>query len=85
MKENNQTSTIQIYSGTLWEAQIVKNLLEEAEIEVFLKEEILGSLNLPWASNGGGIGMSKVIILESDYENAKLIVDDFRNNLLKDN
>lgn len=85
MKENKQTKSVEIYSGTLWEAQIVKNLLGEAKIEVFLKEEILGSLNLPWASNGGGLGMSRVIILESDYENAKLIVDEFRKNLQKDN
>ena len=61
---------------------MVKNLLENSGIEAFLQDEIIGSLNLPWAAPGG-IGLVKVMISSSDYENAKLIVDEYEKNLEK--
>ena len=74
MKNNKQIEAIEIFNGTTWQAQMVKNLLENSGIEAFLQDEITGSLNLPWASPGG-TGLVKVMVSGSDYENAKLIVE----------
>ncbi len=80
MKNDNVVKSIEIFNGITWQAQMVKNLLENSGIEAFLQDEIVGSLNLPWAAPGG-LGLVKVIVLSSDYENAKLIVDEYEKNL----
>ncbi len=82
MKNNKEIESIEIFNGIIWQAQMVKNLLENSGIEAFLQDEIIGSLNLPWAAPGG-IGLVKVMISSSDYENAKLIVDEYKKNLEK--
>jgi len=41
-----------IFVGTAWEAGIVKSLLENAEIEALLKDEIMGTLNPWWTAPG---------------------------------
>lgn len=79
MKNNKEIESIEIFSGITWQAQMVKNLLENSGIEAFLQDEIIGSLNFPWASSGGK-GLVKVMVSSSDYENAKLIVDEYEKN-----
>ncbi len=64
--------TIEIFNGTLFQAQMVKNLLENEGIESFLKDEIIA--RSPVYSAGGGV---RVMISESDYQKAMLIVDDY--------
>lgn len=67
---------IEIYDGTLFEAQMVKNLLEIEAIESFLKDEIIGN-------RGGGFrpaGGVKVMISDRDYEKAKRIVEEFEKS-----
>ncbi len=80
MKENYESESVEIFTGTIWQAQMVKSLLENAEIEVFLQDEIAGTLNLPWASSGGS-GLVGVIVSGHDYEKAKLIVDEYERNM----
>lgn len=80
MKENNEITSVEIFTGTIWQVQMVKSLLENAEIEVFLQDEITGTLNLPWASSGGS-GLVRVIVPVQDYERAKLIVDEYERNM----
>lgn len=61
---------------------MVKSLLENVEIEAFLQDKIIGSLNLPWDAPGG-MGLVKVVVAESDYEKANLIVEEYKENLQK--
>jgi len=79
MKNDKEIEPVEIFTGKLWQAQSVKNLLENSGIEAFLLDEIVGSLNFPWAS-AGGIGLVKVIVSTADFENAKLIVYTHENN-----
>jgi hypothetical protein len=78
--KNEAIKLIEIFSGIIWQAQMVKNLLENSEIEAFLQDEITGSLNLPWTSPGG-VGLVKVMVSSLDYANAKLIIDEYKKNL----
>jgi len=84
MIKNHEIEPILIFAGTAWEAGIVKSLLENAEVEAFLKDEIMGTLN-PWWTAPGGAGSVKVFVSELDFEKAKLIVKDFENNIKKKN
>lgn len=78
MKNNEEIVPVEIFYGTIWDAEFVKSLLENAEIEAFLRDEINGTL-LPFTSLGG-VGSATVVVSSLDYEKAKLIVDEYEKN-----
>lgn len=80
MINKHETEPILIFAGTAWEAGIVKSLLENAEVEAFLKDEIMGTLN-PWWTAPGGAGSVKVFVSGPDYEKANEIVKEFERNI----
>ncbi len=69
----------EVFAGTQWEAALVKSLLENAEIEAFLKDEIRGT-TMPWQVTPGGINAVKVVVARKDVELAKQVVDEFEAN-----
>jgi hypothetical protein len=75
-KEN---TPVEVFAGTAWEAAVVKSLLENAEIEVFLKDEIRGTM-VPWHISPGGTDAVTVVVSSADYENARQVVDEYRAN-----
>lgn len=77
MKDN--TKAIELYSGTLWEAELLLSLLENAKIEAYLKDEIIGT-TFPWHASPGGANPVKVIIASTDLEIAQQILDEFKKN-----
>jgi len=83
MDDEKEVKLIEIFAGTTWQAGMVKSLLENAEIEAFLADEIIGTLS-PWWTAPGGAGSVKVFISSLDIENAKVIVSEFENNLKAD-
>ncbi len=64
---------IEIFEGDSFQAQMVKNLLENEGIESFLKNEIIA--RSPVFRGGSGV---KIMISELDYENAKSIVEKYK-------
>jgi hypothetical protein len=78
--ENNKDSIIEISSGTLWECEMIKSLLEDSEIESFLKNSVLNT----YAYDALYSQEVKVLISSSDFEKAKVIVDDYYKNLKSD-
>lgn len=69
--------TIEIFSGTIWEAELVKSLLENYEINSFLKHNVITSFALePILSDN-----VKVMILEKDKNLAEKVVSDFYRNM----
>jgi len=74
-KKDNIRSVI-VFAGTAMEAAMVKSLLENAEIQSFLKDEVLGTLQ-PWVTSPGGAGAVKVIVSSADAEKAKMVVEEY--------
>ena len=77
--EKHSNERVEIFSGTFWEADIVKSLLENADITAFIKDGIMGTL-YPWYTAPGGAGAVGVTINSDDYEKAKAIVEDYLLN-----
>jgi len=73
----------EVFAGTALQAGMVKSLLEDANIRAFLKDEVIGTLS-PWWAASGGVGAVKVVVSDMDYFRAKLIVDEYENNLKSD-
>lgn len=83
MNTSNKNEPVVVYSGNAWQAGLLKSLLENAEIEAFIKDEIIGTLN-PWWTASGGVGSVKVVVDSDNYDKAMLVVDEFENNLKKE-
>ena len=78
--DNNKDKIIEVFSGTLWESEMVKSLLQDAEIESFLQNTNLNTyIYEPIQASG-----VKVMILSSDYEKAREIVDNYFRNMNND-
>lgn len=73
MKNDNKVKAIVIYSGSPWEAGLVKSMLEDAGIMTFLKDEAMGSI-APFDVIPGGAGAVKVVIADKDEERAAEII-----------
>ena len=82
MNTDENIVPVQVFAGSIWQAEMVKSLLENAEIETFLRDENTGTM-APWYTAGGGAGSVKVIVSSLDYEMAVSIVADFENNINK--
>lgn len=78
-KERNDDELIEVYSSSPLEAQMVNSLLQDAEIDTFIKDELMGSI-APWYVAGGGAGAVKIVINSKDYDRARAIIDQFEAN-----
>ena len=76
MNSEHEIPIIEVFSGSFIEVGMVKTLLEDAEIRVFIKDEIMGSLN-PWHTSSGGFGAVKIFVSNSDKEKAEQIVTEY--------
>ncbi|MBN1821014.1 MAG: DUF2007 domain-containing protein [Prolixibacteraceae bacterium] len=74
---SNAPKLIEIYAGTMWEAGLLKSLLENAEIDVWLKDDIRGTSNFFLANSNSGV---KVVISSDDYLKAKPVLEEFQKN-----
>lgn len=77
--KDDKDEIIEIYSGTLWESEMITSLLKDSEIESFLRNNLLESYAYePIYATG-----VKVMIFASDFEKAKEIVDNYCLNSKK--
>ena len=77
MNKDQEIYPVVVFEGNDWEASMVKSLLENAEIEVFVKDGRMGVL-APWDIASGGAGTTKIIVSNVDYEKAKEVIDEYR-------
>ena len=74
MNSDSEIFPVEVFDGDQWEASLVKSLLDNAEIESFLKDEKMGVL-APWNVAGGGAGSVKIFVSNVDYEKAKEVIE----------
>lgn len=78
MTADDNTPLVEVFTGTPWEAELVKGLLESAGIEAALKDDNLGSI-APSMSVNVGMGGMRVIVAAEDYEVASQLVESREN------
>lgn len=80
MTVNNENNLVELFAGSPIDAEIVKSILNDSEIVSYLKDEYMGTI-APWHTSPGGTGSVKVIISDSDFTRAKLIIDEYIKNI----
>jgi hypothetical protein len=83
MTLSNNSVPVEVFAGTAWEAALVKSLLDNAEIQAFLKDEIRGTMT-PWHISPGGTDAVKIVVSSQDVDRAKQVVNDFISNQKRD-
>jgi len=76
MNKDQEIYPVEIFDGNDWEASMVKSLLDNAEIESFIKDEKMGVL-APWNVAGGGAGSVKIFVSNVDQEKAKEVIEQY--------
>ena len=76
MNMDQEIYPVEIFDGNDWDASMVKSLLDNAEIESFIKDEKMGVL-APWNVAGGGAGSVKIFVSNVDYEKAKEVIEQY--------
>ena len=75
---NNQGEIVEVFSGDLYQATMVKDLLESNGIEVFIENKLMSVIE-PWIVSPGGIVLVNVKIFGSDYTKAQELIAAFTN------
>jgi hypothetical protein len=68
---------VELYEGTLFECQMIKNLLENEGIESDLNNEIIGTRGGNIFRQEGGV---KVVVTDDNYDKARMIVNEFEKS-----
>lgn len=48
-------SLVEVFRGTLWEAELIKGLLNSAGVEAMIKDETLSAVTSPYSTMGGQV------------------------------
>ena len=75
MKEEDKSKLIEVFQGSLWEAQLVKSLLENNDIESTLKDGMVVNIVLPETA----VDIA-VLVNEANYEAAMEVVCEYEKN-----
>lgn len=51
--KDNRDRLVRVFSGNLWQAQIVQSLLEANDIECLLKNDTVSAVTAPYLEPGG--------------------------------
>ncbi len=82
MKPEDNNVPVDIFTGSGWEAAMVKNLLENEGIEAFIKNENMSTI-APMYVSPGAWNTVTVTISGLDYEKARLIVEEYEKKYKK--
>jgi hypothetical protein len=77
MKDENKV--VEIFSGELWQATMIKNILEDNDIPAYLNNEYLGSV-APYLIDAGGMPHVTVVVNSDQQEAALKLVEEFNNS-----
>jgi hypothetical protein len=65
-----------VFTGTVWQAEQLRGLLDNAGIEAFLRDEVMGRIDAP-ALAAGAIGAVKLVVTREHAAHAEQVLRDF--------
>jgi hypothetical protein len=79
MDEQYDIKMVEVFAGELWQATMIQNVLEDSQINAFVENKLMGTLE-PWVVSAGGVNPNKVIVSSVDYEQAIKLIEEFNNS-----
>ena len=65
-----------VFTGTAWQAEQLRGLLDNAGVESFLRDEVMGRIDAP-ALAAGAIGAVKLVVTREHVAQAEQVLRDF--------
>lgn len=72
MNGANEERFVQVYAGNLWQAQLVKGLLDANAVPCVINDETLGAVTSHYAPNVGDV---YVVVNEADKDRALEVIE----------
>lgn len=76
MSTQKENKLIEVFAGDFHQAAIIKSMLENNGIYVFVENQHMGSI-APWQVSSGGFNPVRLIISDQDQEQATKLMADF--------
>lgn len=73
MEEMTCASLVEVFRGTLWEAELVKGLLTSAGVSAMIRDETMSAVTSPYSTFGGAV---LVMVNKEEEVYARKIVKD---------
>jgi len=77
MKSKEGIRSIEIFAGTLWEVELLKSLFENANIDAYIKDGIIGT-TFPFQAAPGAANPVKLVVSSTDYDRAIIVLQEFK-------
>ncbi len=71
MNEANKEKLITVFTGTVWQAELIKGLLDTNEIPCAIMDETMGAITSSYAGFGKGV---LVVVNEEDEAKARELI-----------
>lgn len=79
MTDQDNSKPVEVFSGGWMDAEMLKTLLVDNGIRVYLFDEYMGAI-APWNAAGGGAAPVRVMVSEDEADKAMSIVAQFEAN-----
>lgn len=78
MNRLDDTRAVEIFHGSIFEAEMLKSILADNQVDAYLQDEYIGTI-APWNASPGGVAPVRVVVSSNDLERVRPIVADFIN------
>jgi len=76
---DSSLNLVKVFQGSPMDAEIVKDILMDNQIEVNVRNEFMGTI-APWHVTPGGFNPVEIEVLEKDFDAAIELVKAFNNS-----
>ena len=75
--DNSKISSKEIFTGSVWEAEIIQGLLSNAGIDAYVLDESAGTI-APWRVASGGADTVKLVVADDKEQEARQVISEYR-------
>lgn len=77
MENEHNITPVEIFTGSLWEAEVVQGLLNSEGIETFVRDDHTGTI-APWVMVTGGVDSVRLMVAEPEAARARQVISEYR-------
>ena len=83
MNSENDIKPVEIFAGNTMQATMIQTFLEDNNIQAFLLNDNMGTLE-PWVVQSAGINPVKVVVSSLDVQEASRLIEEFNSSEVSD-
>lgn len=77
MEQDHNIEPVEIFKGSLWEAEVIQGMLNSEGIETFVQDDQTGTI-APWVVTSGGVDSVRLVVADKEAARARQIISEYR-------